>query len=233
MEKRKQVNRYMILRVAGLLGPLLDRAVFVGGVITGLFITDEGAPDVRPTVDVDIVADASSKTEFWKLEESLRKLGFKQSSEDRIICRWRIEDMTVDFMPADSSVLGFTNPWYKDALNASIETELGEGIIIRMITAPYFLATKIAAFEGRGELDFIASHDLEDIISIIDGRPGIVDEIRDSDEKLKSFLSKVFRTYLEKPEFMESLPGKLPGDAASQARLPILLDRLRQIGGLS
>jgi len=233
MENRKQVNRDMIIRVARILEPLLDRIVFVGGVVAGLIITDEGAPDVRPTVDVDIVADVSSKAEFWKLEGFLRELGLTQSSEDKVICRWRIEDMTVDFIPTDSSVLGFSNPWYKDAFNASIEIELEEGIAVRMITAPYFLATKIAAFEGRGKLDFLASHDMEDIITVIDGRSEIVDEIRDSDEKLKRFLSKVFQTYLEKPEFMESLPGKLPGDVASQARLPILVDRLRQIGSLS
>ncbi len=68
MENRKQVNRDMIIRVARILEPLLDRIVFVGGVVAGLIITDEGAPDVRPTVDVDIVADVSSKAEFWKLE---------------------------------------------------------------------------------------------------------------------------------------------------------------------
>jgi hypothetical protein len=34
-----------------------------------------------------------------------------------------------------------------------------------MVTAPYFLATKIEAFYGRGKKDFLASHDMEDIIN--------------------------------------------------------------------
>lgn len=41
---------------------------------------------------------------------------------------------------------------------------------------PYFLATKIEAFKGRGRRDFWASHDLEDLIFVIDGRSTIVEE---------------------------------------------------------
>ena len=40
-----------------------------------------------------------------------------------------------------------------------------------MVTAPYFMATKIEAFYGRGGDDFLGSHDMEDIITVIDGRP--------------------------------------------------------------
>jgi len=34
---------------------------------------------------------------------------------------------------------------------------------------------------------------------------------------------------LANPDFVEALPGHLPPDAASQARLQIIIDRLRQI----
>ena len=39
------------------------------------------------------------------------------------------------------------------------------------------VATKIEAFHGRGDGDYLASSDFEDIIRLIDGRPELVDEI--------------------------------------------------------
>ncbi len=39
---------------------LADELVFVGGCTTGLFITDEGAAEVRPTDDVDAIVEAVS-----------------------------------------------------------------------------------------------------------------------------------------------------------------------------
>lgn len=42
---------------ADALGPLLDEVVFVGGATVTLWITDPGAPPVRPTKDVDVVVE--------------------------------------------------------------------------------------------------------------------------------------------------------------------------------
>ena len=46
-----------------------------------------------------------------------------------------------------------------------------------MVKAPFFLATKLAVFDGRGEGDYVLSHDMEDIIVLLDGRRGIVEEV--------------------------------------------------------
>jgi len=54
-----------------------------------------------------------------------------------------------------------------------------EGIEIRIASAPHFLATKVEAFLGRGNNDFMGSADMEDIITIIDGRTEIIQEIKD------------------------------------------------------
>lgn len=48
-----------------------------------------------------------------------------------------------------------------------------------------FLVSRIAG-RGRGKNDFYASHDIEDIVNIFDGRPEIVDEIK----RDASFLGK-------------------------------------------
>ncbi|HRH41600.1 MAG TPA: hypothetical protein PKY82_08155, partial [Pyrinomonadaceae bacterium] len=42
---------------------LTDELVFVGGCTTGLFITDEGAAEVRTTKDVDTIVEATTYAE--------------------------------------------------------------------------------------------------------------------------------------------------------------------------
>ncbi|MEK6534469.1 MAG: hypothetical protein AABZ40_02275, partial [Thermodesulfobacteriota bacterium] len=74
---------------------------------------------------------------------------------------------------------------------------------------------------------------LVDIITILDGRPEIVSEIRSSSDDLKDFLSRTFRTLLANNEFRESIPGHLSPDRASQSRLPLLIKRLGEIAEMS
>lgn len=73
------------------------------------------------------------------------------------------------------------------------------------------------------------SHDLEDIISVIDGRPDIVGEIRSSDAELNDYVARHFSVLLDDPHFRDALPGHLPGNATSQARLPELVIRIQAI----
>ncbi len=50
-------NLELLIGVARLLRPLLDDLVFVGGCTTALLITDAAAAEVRPTYDVDSIAE--------------------------------------------------------------------------------------------------------------------------------------------------------------------------------
>jgi len=56
----------------------------------------------------------------------------------------------------------------------------------------YFLATKLEAFDHRGGGDFLLSRDVEDVIAVLDGRPEIVDEVREVDAELRIYLGKRF-----------------------------------------
>lgn len=85
------------------------------------------------------------------------------------------------------------------------------------------------AFAGRGHGDYLLSHDMEDLIAVLDGRAEIAVEIRDSDNALRAFLATEFSELLEDRRFIEALPGFLPTDAASQRRFPLLLNRLHAI----
>lgn len=93
----------------------------------------------------------------------------------------------------------------------------------------YFIATKLEAFAGRGHGDYQASHDLEDIIAIVDGREAVVNEIHASDDALREYLAAEVTRLLSTPAFVDALPGHLRGDSASQARLPLVQQRLRDI----
>ena len=73
--------------------------------------------------------------------------------------------------------------------------------------------------------------DMEDIIALMDGRAEIVKEAMHSRDDLKSYLAHRFANLLEQERFFDALPGHLPPDAASQTRLPMIMNRIRQIAG--
>ena len=172
MVRAVETNLEMIRHVARRLGDLRDRVVFLGGAATVLLITDKATPDVRVTTDVDVIVEIASRTDYYRLSELLRGLGFTEDTgEDAPVCRWRIDGIAVDVMPTNADILGFSNQWYPQALRLATTEEISEKMAIRVVTGPFFLATKIEAFYSRGKGDFIASHDMEDIVTLLDGRP--------------------------------------------------------------
>ena len=132
-------------------------------------------------------------------------------------------------MPLDERILGFSNRWYKTAIAAAQVHELDADLRIRVVTAPYFCATKIEAFRGRGKGDYLASHDLEDLITVVDGRPELVEELRSAPNDVRSYLAEAIGQMLEINKFIDALPGYLLPDDASQSRITIVLERLNQI----
>jgi hypothetical protein len=139
----------------------------------------------------------------------------------------------LDVMPLDASVLGFSNSWYPEALNTARPNELSTGLIVRAISAPYFLATKLEAFRGRGKGDYFASHDLEDFVTVVDGRSLLIQEVRVSSLELRKYLSEAIQNLLAEPQFQHALPGYLLPDEANQARFGQLLNKLRTLSRTS
>jgi len=226
-------NLQLLTGVARLLRPMLSDLVFVGGSTTALLITDTAAAEVRPTYDVDAIAEITSYAEYEKFSERLRQLGFlADQSEGAPICRWSQGDIRLDVMPIDEKILGFSNRWYKMAMETSQTVQLANDLTIRVVTAPLFLGTKMEAFKGRGKNDLFASPDLEDIVAVIDGRPSLLGEVLNAPAELKAYLADEIQKLLGKQEFIEALPGYLLPDPASQARLEPLLKTLRKIAHL-
>jgi hypothetical protein len=209
-----------------LLRPLLDELVFVGGCATGLLITDPAAGGIRPTKDVDTIAAVSSYAEYAALSERLRALKLQEDHrEGAPTCRWRFGDLTIDVMPTDERILGFGNRWYAPAIASDENIEI-VGLRIRLITPIHFLATKFEAFRGRGNNDYSGSHDLEDVIAVVDGRPEIVEEARGAPSDIRSYIASEIGRLLGERGFVDALPGFLLPDSASQARCGLLRQRL-------
>jgi hypothetical protein len=218
------------------LGPIRDEVVFVGGAVRGLLVTDPGAAGVRPTDDVDVIVEVSSLAAYQKLEARLRRQGFKHDPrEDAPICRFVNGSTTLDVMPTAAGVLGFSNPWYAHAFVTSTEHRLrGPGTAeqrIRVVTATSFVATKLVSYESRGGKDPY-HHDLEDIVAVVDGRPSLTREMQSEPRELRVFVAKgidaLFAAGLD-----EHAAFHLPSDSASQARLPLVLERFRELTRLA
>lgn len=230
MHRITNPNLELLEAAVQLLGDLVDRLVFLGGCATGLLLTDVAAPPIRFTQDVDVITEVATRAEYYRLAEQLRGHGFQEDTSDNApVCRWRAGGLLLDVMPTNPELLGFGSAWYQEALVAATLQALPSGRRIRMITAPYFLACKLAAFASRGRGDFLMSHDMEDIVAVLDGRPGVVNEIGQTPLGLREHLAERFRTLLESGSFRESLSGHMPPDQASQARVPLILDRMWQI----
>jgi hypothetical protein len=227
-------NLDLLESAAAMLQPLLPEIVFVGGCATGLLITDPGAAAVRGTYDVDVITEIASYADYVVFSDRLRELGFQEDNrEGAPLCRWQYDELVLDVMPLDAKILGFSNRWYADALRTSADVLLPRGLTIRAITAPYFLGTKIEAFRGRGQGDYFASHDLEDFVAVIDGRTSIVQEMQEAAPELRAFIGEAVRTLLAASRFQDALPGYLPPDPASQARLGRLLVTLNELRRLA
>jgi predicted nucleotidyltransferase len=228
-------NVVLLEIVAERLGDRLrDDLVFVGGAVAGLLITDPAMPSIRPTEDVDLIVQALARADFHRIERALGERGFVPDMTPQApVCRWRVGAVTVDVMPTLPDILGFSNRWYPLALRTAAAVSLPSGTNIRLIAAPVFLATKLEAFAGRGNNDFLFSHDLGDLLAVIDGRDSLLAECQGSEADLRVYLRGWMSRLLATPAFLQALPGHLPGDLASQERVPALEGKLRAIAELN
>lgn len=205
--------REMLKSVAIALGQgQLERMVFVGGCTTALLVTDAFAREqVRFTEDVDLIVYVMGYGEWSLLQEELRRRGFREDHGDDVVCRMRLDGLKVDFMPDDEEILGFTNRWYADSLENWVSYELMDDLFIRVVAPPYFMATKLEAYRGRGNNDPMMSHDIEDIFNIIIGRKEIVDEILVAESNVRDYIREQIRSLMEHPDFASAVAGNSRG----------------------
>jgi hypothetical protein len=223
-------NLRLLEDAATKLAPFLGEIVFIGGVTLGLLITDKAAAPIRSTDDVDVIAEILSYVDYIAFSERLRKAQFTEdTSEEPLTCRWFHGKLKLDVLALSKEVLGYTNLWYERALNHAVAFVLPNGQSIRVITAPYFLGTKMEAFRGRGQMDFLASHDLEDFVAVIDGRSTILKEIADSPSDVREYLVEAATSLLSESRFLDAVPGFV----LDYGRVPLILERLNRLTQLN
>jgi len=213
--------------VAAALGELRDELVLVGGCAASLLMDAPTAPPPRITYDVDLIAVVAALPGYHRLEQRFAEHGFQRDiSPDAPICRWRLGSLIVDLMPTDERVLGFSNRWYAEAAATANRCVLPSGTPIRLISAPAFVATKFEAFQDRGGSDVLASHDLEDIINVVEGRAAFSEEAQATAPVLRTYLVARFADLIAKPDFFEVLPGLVAHDALHGQRVTAVRRKL-------
>jgi predicted nucleotidyltransferase len=224
-------NRDRLVRTARRIAPLLNDVVFVGGQVTELLVTDPAGPRVRPTDDVDVIVRVASRTDYHLLQRQLAELGFQPDTRAGApICRVRTKDeLVLDVMPLDPTILGFTNRWYSYAIETAAANTLDVGLAIRVVTAPAFLATKWEAFRSRGNDNLLMSHDVEDIITLVAGRPSILAETRNATPEVRAFIAEQTARLLDDPNAEEIIHDALPDARHLPEFLDVVVERLREL----
>lgn len=226
----QQINVGDMVKVAQRLNSVELDFVFIGGGIIGFLIDDPLASPVRTTKDIDIVLDVVTDPGQIMLEDKLRSASFSHDMSDGApYCRWILDNVKVDILSVKDKFSGANMRWLKETV-ASPLTVNHQGFDLRIASAACFIAMKLEAFKDRGESDYFGSRDIEDIISVVDGRSTLIEEIVVADEKIKDFISKTINDLLEISDFIISVPGHLMPDPASQQRKTIVFERLKRMG---
>ncbi|MBO9573317.1 MAG: nucleotidyl transferase AbiEii/AbiGii toxin family protein [Chitinophagaceae bacterium] len=197
----QNINITRIKAVHNALEDLKNQVVFVGGATVSLY-ADRTAAEARPTDDVDVIVEIATYDEFSSLEKQLRTKGFKNDTSAKFVGRYLLPGIIIDIMPTDEALLGFSNSWYKDGFKTAINYVIDERHEVKIFTSPYFIASKLEAFNSRGGNDGRTSRDFEDIVYILENRKSIWEDMQDSPTSVRSYLKKEF-TMLYKNKYIE------------------------------
>ncbi|MFB1023150.1 MAG: hypothetical protein QMC40_10370 [Vicingaceae bacterium] len=75
---------------------------------------------------------------------------------------------------------------------------------IKILSAPCYLATYFEAFNGRGT-DLRTSHDIEDIIYVLDNRINIVAEVKKDNKGVQEFFTEQLNRIIKEEMLSEVL----------------------------
>jgi hypothetical protein len=218
-----------IAAVAQALGDVKERCLLTGGASVPFYCTERQDEAPRATRDVDVVLHVRTRGDHQDVEVLLRQRGFRNDTRKGApICRWILDDqIMVDVMPLDGAVLGFTNPWYAAGWDLAIPVQVTPTCAWRMLAPPFMLAAKAVAYAARGAGDPQSSHDLEDIIRLINGRPALAREVAVAPADCQRFVAGFMVDLLRLDDLPFIIGGHLNGDPSSQARLPIVRQRMQ------
>lgn len=215
-----------IKTVAMALGEMNQQIVFVGGAIAGMYVDDPGAPEMRPTKDIDIVFEITSLLELEDLRRRLAERGFQFAKDEKVMCRFIYKDILIDVMSTKNVGWAPANPWFKSGFDFA-ETIFLDEIKIKIMPFCYYLASKFVAFKERGT-EARTSHDFEDIVYLLDNRLTLTKDILGSQEDVKIFLINEFSAMLNEESLQEAVLAHLEPEFQTQ-RYKMLIQKLKEI----
>jgi len=226
MLKNQTINLKVVEKVAISLEELNDDVIYVGGAVVSLYVTDEGAEQPRPTKDIDISVQISTYSQMDELREKLALKKIYPAPSEKIMYRYSYEDILIDFIPFEETILGPTNSWLKPGFEKAYPVNIGE-IEIKILPVSLFLATKWEAYKSRGN-DPRTSHDFEDIIYIVDNNLEVVEDIRNANKDVQNFLKEMSTEILNHNSRNEIIECHINPFSANERR-EIVIAKLNEI----
>lgn len=220
------INIAVVAEIAAALKDMKNDMIFVGGAVVSLYTDDPAADEIRPTQDVDMTLHILNLGHWEKVQEKLRTLGFYPDPYGHAICSYKYKDIPIDIMAMEDGPLGPANKWYSIGSKNLWSVQV-KGQEIKILAAPCYLATKFEAFNDRGS-DLRTSHDIEDIIYILDNRTSIVEEVINSEPSIRAFVTEQLQNIRTKGFLTEVLMVHIHPLMIVE-RLPIVEEKITQI----
>jgi len=220
------INIAVVAEIAEALKDIREDMVFVGGAVVSLYTDDPAADEIRPTQDIDMTLKVVNQGHWNRIQEKLQGLGIYPDPFGHSICRYKYKDIPVDIMATEDGPFGPANKWYKVGFENLWRAE-AKGQQINILSAPCYLATKFEAFNDRGT-DYRTSHDIEDIVYVLDNRIRIVEDFKKDDERIRRYIIAQLRNIVDKGLLPEVLMAHIH-PLMIEERLPIVEEKISRI----
>ena len=224
--QNRVINIAVVAEVAQALQDLKQEMVFVGGAVVSLYTDDLSADEIRPTQDIDMTLNIVNLKHWQNIQTQLGQLGFHPDPFGHAMCSYKYKDIPVDIMSTEDGPFGSSNRWYKIGFE-NLKTAYAKDQEIKILTAPCYLATKFEAHNNRGH-DYRTSHDMEDIIYVLDNRIHIVEEIKNDHAQIRQFLKDQLKIIINKGALKEVLVAHIHPLMLDE-RLPMVEEKITQI----
>jgi len=224
--ENKTINIGVVAEVAKALKHLKEKMIFVGGAVVSLYTDDSSADEIRPTGDIDMTINLMNYNDWNKMQEQLAELGFYPDPFGHAICSYKYNNIPVDIMPAHDGPLGPANKWYQWGFD-NLQKVFVKDEEILILPAPCFLATKFEAFNDRGT-DLRTSHDIEDIVYVLDNRVDIVQEINNTHLEIRKFLQSEIQNIIALG-LMDDVLNAHIHPIMRDERLPMVEEKIKEI----
>ncbi len=199
-----------IKKISNAVESIGEKAVFVGGAVAQFYVEHNETENIRFTKDVDLVFEILSFGQLERIRQNLTGAGFKQTMDNKVLCRFSYHDILVDVMSVSEVGWAPGNIWFKKGFSKAQAKKIGDFEIL-LLPLSYYLATKFSAFNDRGIADPYLSHDLEDIVYVLDNNPEFCNMLQINDgEDVRIYLKENLKKLIDSTKIKEAVIGHLP-----------------------